>query len=127
VEEKRSAATKTDFISRQHNLTLGQRPTAIITADAARELALQPGDSAFALIKATDVMIGRPKAHSRSVAPASRRLYARRLARREPNANFVILHRTPVRAFSMQLARRASEEPDSAFSNFGVLYAQPAT
>jgi molybdopterin-binding protein len=38
----------------------GQRVTSIITADAARELALKPGDSAFALIKATEVMIARP-------------------------------------------------------------------
>jgi molybdopterin-binding protein len=37
-----------------------QRVTAIITADAVRELALQPGDQALALIKATEVMIGRP-------------------------------------------------------------------
>ena len=37
-----------------------QRVTAIITADGARELALKPGDSAMALIKATEVMIGRP-------------------------------------------------------------------
>ena len=37
-----------------------QRGTAIITADAVRELALKPGDSALALIKATEVMIGRP-------------------------------------------------------------------
>jgi molybdopterin-binding protein len=37
-----------------------QRVTAIITADAVRELALKPGDSALALIKATEVMIGRP-------------------------------------------------------------------
>ncbi|MGD0893378.1 MAG: helix-turn-helix transcriptional regulator [Terracidiphilus sp.] len=37
-----------------------QRVTAIITADAIRELALKPGDSALALIKATEVMIGRP-------------------------------------------------------------------
>jgi molybdopterin-binding protein len=37
----------------------GQRVTAIITADAARELALKPGDTAFALIKATEVMIAR--------------------------------------------------------------------
>ena len=38
----------------------GQRVTAIITADAARDLDLKPGDSAFALIKATEVMIARP-------------------------------------------------------------------
>jgi molybdopterin-binding protein len=37
-----------------------QRVTAIITADAARELALKPGDQALALIKATEVMIGKP-------------------------------------------------------------------
>lgn len=37
-----------------------QRVTAIITADAVRELALKPGDQAVALIKATEVMIGRP-------------------------------------------------------------------
>lgn len=37
-----------------------QSVTAIITADAARDLALKPGDQALALIKATEVMIGRP-------------------------------------------------------------------
>jgi len=37
-----------------------QRVTAIITADAARDLALKPGDTALALVKATEVMIGRP-------------------------------------------------------------------
>lgn len=37
-----------------------QRVTAIITADSARELDLKPGDQALALIKATEVMIGRP-------------------------------------------------------------------
>lgn len=42
-------------------LTVGnQRVTAIITSDAARELALKPGDEAMALIKATEVMIGKP-------------------------------------------------------------------
>lgn len=38
----------------------GQRVTAIITADAIRDLALKPGDAAFALIKATEVMIAIP-------------------------------------------------------------------
>ena len=33
--------------------------TAVITADAVRELALKPGDRAAALIKSTDVMIER--------------------------------------------------------------------
>jgi molybdopterin-binding protein len=37
-----------------------QRVTAIITADAVRELALKPGQQAVALIKATEVMIGKP-------------------------------------------------------------------
>jgi molybdopterin-binding protein len=37
-----------------------QQVTAIITADAARELALKKGDTAAALIKATEVMIIRP-------------------------------------------------------------------
>jgi molybdopterin-binding protein len=42
-------------------LSLGsQRVTAIITADAAHDLALKPGDRAVALIKATVVMIVRP-------------------------------------------------------------------
>lgn len=37
-----------------------QRVTAIITADAVRELGLKPGEPAVALIKATEVMVGRP-------------------------------------------------------------------
>lgn len=37
-----------------------QRVTAIITADAVRDLALKPGDAAIALIKSTEVMIARP-------------------------------------------------------------------
>lgn len=37
-----------------------QRVTAIITADAVRELDLKPGEQAVALIKATEVMVGRP-------------------------------------------------------------------
>jgi molybdopterin-binding protein len=42
-------------------LSIGdQRVTAIITADAARELDLKPGDTAAALIKSTEVMILRP-------------------------------------------------------------------
>jgi len=38
----------------------GQRVTAIITADAVRELGLKVGDSAIALIKSTEVMIAKP-------------------------------------------------------------------
>ena len=37
-----------------------QRVTAIITADAVRELDLKPGEPAVALINATEVMVGRP-------------------------------------------------------------------
>jgi molybdopterin-binding protein len=37
-----------------------QRITAITTADAVHELALKPGDQAVALIKATEVMVGKP-------------------------------------------------------------------
>jgi molybdopterin-binding protein len=37
-----------------------QRITAIITSDAVRELELKPGDQAIALIKSTEVMIGKP-------------------------------------------------------------------
>ena len=37
-----------------------QRVTAIITSDAVRELGLKAGEPAVALIKATEVMIGRP-------------------------------------------------------------------
>jgi molybdopterin-binding protein len=37
-----------------------QRITAIITSDAVRELDLKAGESAIALIKATEVMIGKP-------------------------------------------------------------------
>jgi molybdopterin-binding protein len=37
-----------------------QRITAIITSDAVRELELKPGEQAIALIKATEVMIGKP-------------------------------------------------------------------
>jgi molybdopterin-binding protein len=37
-----------------------QRVTAIITADAAHDLALKPGDQAVALVKATEVMVVRP-------------------------------------------------------------------
>jgi molybdopterin-binding protein len=37
-----------------------QRITAIITADAVRDLDLKLGEPAVALIKATEVMVGRP-------------------------------------------------------------------
>jgi molybdopterin-binding protein len=37
----------------------GQHITSIITADAAREMRLKPGDKAAALVKSTEVMIVR--------------------------------------------------------------------
>jgi molybdopterin-binding protein len=42
----------------------GQRVTAIITRDASEDLQLKVGDTAAALIKATEVMIIRPGGHS---------------------------------------------------------------
>jgi molybdopterin-binding protein len=41
----------------------GQTVTAVITRDAARDLKLKTGETAAALIKATEVMIIRPPAH----------------------------------------------------------------
>lgn len=48
----------------------GQSVTAIITRDACRDLDLKPGDTAAALIKATEVMILRPVTN-RNMASAS--------------------------------------------------------
>jgi molybdopterin-binding protein len=51
---------KVDGLLAQVRLAIGeQRITAIITADAARELRLKAGDRAAALVKATEVMILR--------------------------------------------------------------------
>ena len=50
----------------------GQSVTAIITRDACRDLDLKPGDTAAALIKATEVMILRPVT-GRNVPAATRR------------------------------------------------------
>lgn len=49
----------------------GQSVTAIITRDACRDLDLKRGDTAAALIKATEVMILRPVT-ARDIAPVSR-------------------------------------------------------
>ena len=49
----------------------GQSVTAIITRDACRDLDLKPGDTAAALIKATEVMILRPVA-ARNMISVSR-------------------------------------------------------
>jgi len=51
---------RTEGLMTQVVLAVGeQRITAIITADAVRELQLRKGDTAAALIKSTDVMIER--------------------------------------------------------------------
>lgn len=51
---------KTSGLMAQVTLSIGeQHITAIITADAAREMRLQKGDMAAALIKSTEVMILR--------------------------------------------------------------------
>jgi molybdate transport system regulatory protein len=38
----------------------GQRVVSAVTRESAEELALEPGDEAFALVKATSVMVGKP-------------------------------------------------------------------
>ena len=51
---------KTDGIMAQVTLDIGgQFVTAVITRDAARELGLKPGVSAYAILKATEVMMLR--------------------------------------------------------------------
>lgn len=54
----RVLAVKYDGLLAQITLGIGeQRITSLITADAAREMRLQPGDRAAALVKSTEVMI----------------------------------------------------------------------
>ncbi len=56
----RVVALKLEGLLAQVTLAIGeQRITAIITADAAREMRLKPGEHAAALVKATEVMILR--------------------------------------------------------------------
>jgi molybdopterin-binding protein len=51
---------RTDGLLAQVRLRIGdQRLTAVITADAVEELKLKRGDYALAIIKSTEVMIGR--------------------------------------------------------------------
>ena len=56
VEVKRGATTA------HVRIDIGSGPiiTASITVDAADELALEPGDNAAAIIKASDVIVGKP-------------------------------------------------------------------
>ncbi len=56
----RVIAVKFDGLLAQVTLAIGeQRITSIITADAAREMRLMPGERAAALVKSTEVMILR--------------------------------------------------------------------
>lgn len=57
----RILAVKTSGLLAQITLSIGeQRITSIITADAADQMRLKPGDTVAALIKSTEVMIIRP-------------------------------------------------------------------
>lgn len=56
VEVKRGATTAHVRI----DIGGGAIITASITMDAADELALKPGDNAAAIIKASDVIVGKP-------------------------------------------------------------------
>lgn len=69
VEEVRS-----DGLMAQVRLRIGdQTLTAVITRDAVDELRLRRGDDALAIIKSTEVMIGREVAETDGTAPARKR------------------------------------------------------
>jgi len=62
---------RTDGLLGQVRLRIGdQTLTAVITADAIRELKLRRGDDAMAIIKSTEVMIGREVPQSPAPRPA---------------------------------------------------------
>lgn len=62
---------RTDGLLGQVRLRIGdQTLTAVITTDAIRELKLRRGDDALAIIKSTEVMIGRAVAQPRAPAPS---------------------------------------------------------
>lgn len=57
----RILSVKISGLMAQVTLAIGkQRITSIITADAVREMSLEPGETVAALIKSTEVMIIRP-------------------------------------------------------------------
>jgi molybdopterin-binding protein len=67
---------RTDGLLAQVRLRIGdQRLTAVITADAVDELKLKRGDYALAIIKSTEVMIGR---EAEVIAPRAKRASRRR-------------------------------------------------
>ena len=62
---------RTDGLLGQVRLRIGdQTLTAVITTDAIRELKLRRGDDALAIIKSTEVMIGREVPQSPAPRPA---------------------------------------------------------
>jgi molybdopterin-binding protein len=74
VEEVRS-----DGLLGQVRLRIGdQTLTAVITGDAIHELKLRRGDDAVAIIKSTEVMIGRELEGTPDAAPARKRARKRR-------------------------------------------------
>jgi molybdopterin-binding protein len=63
-----------DGLLAQVRLRIGdQSLTAVITRDAVDELRLRRGDDALAIVKATEVMIGRPESRGRETASRPRR------------------------------------------------------
>jgi molybdopterin-binding protein len=73
-----------DGLLAQVRLRVGdQRLTAVITADAVRALRLRRGDDAVAIVKSTEVMIGRlPRGPATSTKASSRRQKTRTRAAR---------------------------------------------
>ena len=70
---------RTDGLLGQIRLRIGdQFLTAVITADAIRELKLRRGDDAVAIIKSTEVMIAREAPLSEASAPRRRTANRRR-------------------------------------------------
>ncbi len=74
---------RVDGLLAQVRLRIGdQTLTAVITRDAARELKLRRGDQAVAIVKSTEVMIGREQAATAgSPARRTRQAATRRAAR----------------------------------------------
>jgi len=72
---------RTDGLLAQVRLRIGdQRLTAVITRDAVQELKLKRGDEAVAIVKSTEVMIGREAARVPSGATPARTRARRRRA-----------------------------------------------
>jgi len=70
---------RTDGLLGQVRLRIGDQVlTAVITADAIRELKLRRGDDALAIIKSTEVMIAREAPLPRTDEPRGRRRTERR-------------------------------------------------